>query len=257
VDTYLRVFESVDEMTAAADAALEKGRVHEMGPARWVGREIDGWKDAMRKAKELWADGVEIIKRLAEEAKANVTSKPVSRKRRTAWSEDGGDEIDMDRLRAGQAAWLECRRQSVSAPQVVSLVIDVTASARVRPEYIMWRGAAALVIADLLESAGFNVEIVAAFRSYKAFRNGNNYFLAYRLKRPDQPLDLATLVNAVSGWFFRTVVFQTMYAERSLPRNNLGQPMRISAEAASEAGCSEAPIIIDNVWTQDDAAQLV
>jgi hypothetical protein len=245
-------------MTAAADAAFERGRVYEFNSAKWIGREFDGWKDAMQKAKELWADGVAIIKRLAEEAAASVASRPTSHKRRTAWSEDGGDELDVHRMRSGQAPWQECRRQSVSAPQMVSIVINVSASANVPTENIIWRGAAALVIADLLEAAGFNVEIVGVFHSYRGFRNGNHYLLAYRMKRLDQPLDIATLVNAVSGWFFRTVILQTMYDERCLPRDGMGQPMRLDGDAvAREAGCSENPIIIDNVWNQNDAAALV
>jgi len=257
--TIVRFFETVDEMTAAADAAFEKGRVYEQQGGWFIGRrDINGWQDAKQKAGELWADGVETIKRLAEEAGAEVKSRPVSRKRRAAWSEDCGDELDIDRLRSGQSPWLECRRQAVTAPQQVTLVIDVTASYSRSAESIIWRGAAALVVADLLENAGFNVEIVAVFNVSRGFRNGSDYFLAYRIKRADQPIDIATLVNAISGWFFRTVVLQAMYCERPWPTNNHGRPLRLqSAEVVSQLGCSADPVIINNVWTQADAAQLV
>jgi len=256
--TTVRFFETVEEMTTAADAAWHKGRVYPDQPASWVGRQFTGWPDAMQKARETWAEGVETIRRLAEEAGATVTSRPVSRKRRPAWSEDGGDELDTDRQRSGQAPWLECRRQAVSGLQQVTLVIDVTASWQRSAESIIWRGAAALVVADLLENAGYSVEIVAVFNTVQAFRNGNGYFLAYRLKRADQPLDQATLVNAISGWFFRTVVIQTMYCERSLPTKFHGKALPVrSPEVVRELGCPADPIIIDKVWTRDDAAQLV
>ena len=38
-------------------------------------------------------------------------------------------------------------------------------------------------------------------------------FQAVCLKRADQPVDIATLTNAVSGWCYRTLFFQDRAAE--------------------------------------------
>lgn len=253
--TIVRIYDTVDAMIAAGDAACEKRGIH----GTWfIGREIADWNDAMTKARELWAEGLDTIRELANEAQASVNVKPISRKRRATWSEDGGEELDLDRLRSGQAAWLECRRQSVTAPQQVTLVVDVSTAARVNHRQIIWRGAAALVVADLLEAAGFNVEIIAVNYCRKGFANGKDYFVGYRIKRVDQPLDMATLVNAISGWFYRTIVFQSYHAEKVVPSDGLGRPTMLTAENVLEhLKLTTPPVIIANVWNQHDAAQLV
>jgi len=258
--TYIRVFESLDEMIEFGDQCYKAGRQdHHATLSHFVGREFTGWSDVEAKANKLWQDGLDTIRRLADEARGEITMRPKSRKRRQTWSEDSGDEFDTDRFRAGQAPWLECRAQSVTAPQRLTLWIDTSTNAYRNPEEMIWRGAAAVIIADLLEAAGFQVEIFGVAGTDNTFHNGNNFRLAYRMKRHDQPLDMSSLANAVSGWYYRTVAFQAYYGEKSKVRRNLGFPCKLTAEPelVEALGNPVDPIIIADVWNQADAADLV
>src|SRR5439155_9465989 len=131
---------------------------------------------------------------------------------RLAWQADDGDEVDYDRLRSGQEFWRASRREFCSGSPIVSVFFNIATPASREPEEILWRGAAALVLANLLEATGYRVELWAAqYCTRCSYEDGAGVFTAVCLKRSEQPLDLATLVNAVSGWFYRTLFFQAYY----------------------------------------------
>ena len=174
----------------------------------FVGRTWSDWQGVERDCQTAWTDGADIVTQLRDSLDLADLPRPVSRRRTLRWREDDGDELDRDRLYAGASPWRATMRESRHGPQFVQVVTDVCTGCNVEHNDILWRGAAAVALTDILESAGYRVELVAAKYvtcAYDDTRRG--LAAAVTLKRPGDPLDIATLAAAVSGWAYRTVWF--------------------------------------------------
>ena len=116
-----QVYESIEEMVEACDAAYKAGRSHGgFDRSRFIGRAFTGWDDVVAKVGEYWPEGLDLVQEMLFELR-NVTgqARPKSRVRRGRWSADDGDEIDVDRLRAGQDCWRQTVREEHDAPQTL------------------------------------------------------------------------------------------------------------------------------------------
>jgi hypothetical protein len=260
---YITIFESVEEITACTLEATEKHRQHKQRALAWqawspratigreefVGREFCSWSDVERAANSTWAEGLAITRAMLAELADDALPMPVSRRRAPAYREDDGDEICMDRLRAGQAYWRGTLRQRRTGPTSLTVVIDMATSGVVDTDQILWRGVAAIVLAERLEAAGYMVEIWLASHTTNCHLNGLGSLIACRLKDAGAPLDIASLVNAVSGWFYRTVVFGSHSLPASPPGSSLGTVQRIGAAERTEflAQPDEA-VVVTQVW---------
>jgi len=258
--TVVRVFDSVSEAVDTAVDGYCKVRREAEGFVRlqdaWVGRSFAGYDDLKKKATEPWSDGLAVVADMERRIEQANIVRPESRRRRRVWSETDGDEVCVDRLRSGQPYWSGSRRRVVAGPATITVVADLSTSSDVPHRDILWRGAAALVLAKRLEGAGYRVELWAAFRSQRAYVGGTDCFVAYRLKRPDQPLDVSRLVTAVAGWFFRTIGFATIcYGDRE-PRFTLGSP-RPRQPALDWITRDRNRILVDGVWSLEEAVEFV
>jgi hypothetical protein len=142
-------------------------------------------------------------------------------------------------------------REEHDAPQALCLVFSLSTSASRGSEEVLWRGAVAVVLADLLEAAGFRVELWAVNHARRGYEDGSDAFQVVRLKAGDSPVDIATLVNGIAGWFFRTVVFQGYHVEtQAEPCYTLGSPLPVSAESplVQELAGNARVVAIDGVW---------
>jgi hypothetical protein len=62
----------------------------------------------------------------------------------------------------------------------------------------------------------------------------------------------------VSGWFFRTLFFQSFYAMGPAVRESLGMSMPLTEANVSEAvPGAENPIIISGVWSEEAAMEFI
>src|SRR5262249_43861773 len=107
-----RVFGSMEELLQHNTSAIKAGG-RQFRPWRadgngWVGRPFKDWADVCRTASEPWAEGLAKMQALVDELSTAAISPPADVRRRARWGEDGGDELDSDRLRSGQ---LDCWRQ--------------------------------------------------------------------------------------------------------------------------------------------------
>ena len=87
-------------------------------------------------------------------------------------------------------------------------------------------------------------------------RNGAGSFQAVCPKRADQPVDIATLTNAVSGWCYRTLFFQDRAAEsRARLCESMGYPLPISKSDPSVAALvgTARLVTVAGVWSKADA----
>ena len=258
--TYERVYDGLEDMIAAADAGAKAGRVCQsaMQPSAEsssIGRKFEDWTDVKAKIGEPWQEGLDEVQWMLFELR-KATLPPVTCQKRRPRFADEGDEVDNDRLRCGQEYWRTMRRESVAGPQTFCLVADMATPCNRASMDILWRGAVAIVLADLLEEQGHRVEVWAACRQGDAYEDGASNFQAVCLKRADQPLDIATLTNAVSGWCYRTLFFQDRAAEpRAKVENGMGHPLPLSQYAPSVAALAGGArlVAVAGVWSKDAA----
>jgi len=96
----------------------------------------------------------------------------------------------------------------------------------------LWRGAAALVLTEWLHNHGFRVRITAYSLCKDVYNmlEDNLGLVTCVLKQHADPLNIAALVNGLSGWCYRTTWFASK-AHGDLPYNSsLGRPAEPSAE---------------------------
>lgn len=175
------------------------------GP-EWFGIE-GGCKAVERAIAQGWPEGVERMEQALNGFEA--PPQPVSVRRRMSRS-DMGDSVDMGRIWRGElaTAWFRCAPRDSRAPKRITIACPVWDNCHVDAARLFWRGAAALVLADLLTVAGYAVEIVATAYSLSAYTNGADYSCRVTVKGFTDPLDKQSLASTVclSG-FFRHVLF--------------------------------------------------
>jgi hypothetical protein len=245
---HLRVFDSVEDMIAGCRTAVYRRHVESaaMKNERWVGRAFANWNEVYAAACGPWDEGRDTIERMVGQMEGEDLPKPVSRKRKTRFAQDDGSELDYDRLRSGQEFWRRCERQSTKGPQTVTIVADVSTRSGVNHEDILWRGAAAIAVTHVLEEAGYRVELWAVRCANQYDADGKDTVTAVNLKRAGDPLDIATLVTAVSGWFFRSMFFRAESLHAAEPRSTLGMPRKPTQQELVEiTGTSDAVLVAD------------
>jgi len=231
---------------------------------QWIGRDFADWQAVKAAVNEQWSEGLDIFQEMLFELSKIELPTIRCRKRRLRWDTDNGDEVDNDRLRAGQEYWRLSRREETRGFQTICIVTNISTSGGVSSGRVLWRGALAVVLADLLEKQGHRVELWAADRGLNAYENRYGSFQAVCLKQADEPLDLVSVVNAVSGWFYRTIFFQDLKSETgSNVACGYGAPTKIDPqdEAVRNLIGAATPLIVDSVWSKSDcitkARQLV
>ncbi|MDZ4819196.1 MAG: hypothetical protein SGJ20_09515 [Planctomycetota bacterium] len=192
----------------------------ELHNANWVGREFANYADLVGSFGKPWADGLAKITDFIEQLRGTV-EKPKNRRRRARWSEVDG-EVDVDRVLIGDPMFYrDMHRDEVQGPNTITLLCNIGGRQDVTADEMFWRGAAAVAAADLLEAAGYSVEVVAWSRAEHVFPSGKtDVFVAYRLKECGGTLDIDSLACGLSCWFFRTAVFSARVNgwDRALPR---------------------------------------
>lgn len=258
-NTQYRVYDSVQEMLAAV-ATVEDSRVHS-DPTRagFVGREFSSWGDAYAAARSEWGDGIVLLEGMLAELGDLNLPRPKSRKRRTRFEEAGGDEVDYDRLRGGQDFWRLTRRESSDGPSTVTLFIAMTTPGVLDSEQILWRGAAAIVLAKLLEEAGYRVELWAVSRTDNCYPRATfkNHCTGVCLKRTSDPIDTSTLINAVSGWFYRTINFREKSVSKSKVDRGLGHCTRMTVLDLDQFTNDAQRHVVEGVWDRAAAIRFI
>lgn len=264
----LATYESMVQLIETCDKAYRAGRRYnwkEAG-ASWTGRHFDTWEGIKEACVQPWPEGLNIVQHMMYmlERESLTLPPPVDRRRRKIWSEDTGDELDKDRLMSGQPYWLATERTFIKGPQHLTVISDATAGCKRSAESILWRGAATVILADLLEKNGYRTELWVANKSRGAYKYCPNRqdTRMMRMKESADPLDISDVTNMVSGWFFRTILgLQAAHIPADVtPAPGYGHPVPLSKEdedIKQLAGPTSGVVIIDHVWTMVDALNKV
>ena len=141
-----------------------------------------------------WPEGAQRVKALADELAATIPPAK-SVRRRLRWSDDG-DEVSRDRLNGGlvDSCWRTTKRDLATGPEVVTLETNWGGTARRSAEELFWQGAAAACLTDILEQAGYRVEVFA--NNYSVHPRGRT-LLRIRVKEADAPVRIDTLAGVL------------------------------------------------------------
>jgi hypothetical protein len=203
-----QVFDSVQELIDSG--SQDMGLAKRFGASQWdkfIGRAFRDWDNFREVAAAQWGEGLSLLESAADRVRDVAPSAPVTRRRRPHYSEDRGDEVDLDRLRSGKPFLRSTRRENAHGPTSITLAIDITTPAGRKPEEIVFRGVAGIVAAEILERNGYRVAIWAHNYTNPTYTDGVSGLQMLCLKRLGDPIDSSSLVSAVSGWMYRTAWF--------------------------------------------------
>lgn len=260
---------SISEAMTECRKAIEKhgiygGLADGIQRESFIGRRFQTWDDVEKAATSYWQEGLDKVEWMLYEIEKynHKLPAPKDRRRKKRFNDNQGDDIDNDRLRSGQSDfWIETRRETVNAPQRIAVLCQASASFYHKWDSLLWRGVAAIVIADLLEKSGYRVELYNIDNASNVFYHGEDKtWHTICLKDSHSPLDIAAVVNALSGWFYRTVMFQlnSNYDDRPKPGLGIVNCITQRPEAVRElVGEGTKVVIIEEVFSEQDALDLV
>jgi hypothetical protein len=230
----------------------------------WVGRRFSSYSDLRAQFNQAWTEGITTCEKMLDDLRNSEIPRPVCRQRKTRWRTDSGDSIDLDRLRAGQDFWRSTERESKSGPQSVVIVADIAANSDVTARDMLWRGAAAIAMCQILEEAGYRCEFWSASHSVNVFSGDQTHAQALLVKRAEDPIDMSTLVNVVSGWWFRSVIFSLRLLSKQYAPSSyqIGRsfPLKNNSDWLSEfanTSSGEHVLLLSDVWNRRDAVAAI
>lgn len=199
------------QSTAEIEAYVDPQAYQKVGD-KYSGEKLETWEEVQKKMRDAWDTGIKTMGAFVERLRKVELPEIKDHKIKTTYNSTDG-EIDFDRMMAGQPNFYKkTERKDKSGPTEITIVIDTTTPSYVDPKDILWRGAAAIALTQILEDKGYKVEVwVVNGSCLYANHPERKVMTACCLKKPSDPLDSSTLVNTVSGWFYRTAIFTLLY----------------------------------------------
>lgn len=263
---HFNVYESMHELAAAVkewdsyigrDGArpswYPKGQKDE-----WIGRTLNGWNDVQQKIESYWPEGMKVYTDMTQKLRDIDVPIPKSLKRELIWTDEDGFDLDLDRLQRDQPFWRASRRHHRPGPMSYTMVTDITTSAMYDAMDVLWRGAASVVLTEILERAGYRVELWVMQHCVNSYPRayGVGQCTAVRLKRGSDPLDVSSLINATSSWSYRSLFFGAYWIGGDIPEYGLGTIAKIDS-MVSAVTPDENVCIIKDIYDQRSAINLI
>ena len=231
-----------------------------------IGRDFPGlWPEVFEKARQSWPEGEELLRKALEKLKGLELPIPESIRRRQRWSDMEGDDIEPMKVFNSEPYWRGTnKRQALGGCPTITVLCNNGTSYDHSPESVIWRGIAAMICTDILEDAGYRVELWAAREGSDTFNSGaEDQLTATLIKEAHGPLVKPLLVSVVSGWYYRTIVWLSYFdlTENERPSYGLGSPQRSISQEAKEAIAGSDQIghffEIGQIWDDDECIDLV
>jgi len=123
---------------------------------------------------------------------------PVCSRRRVVRNQEWGDELNVEQVLSRNLTPWERMSRETQPRRSVTIGVNLTVHAGQRAEHLLWRGAAAAALADILTQRGVNVEIVAFWSIGRISNRSDMVVSRYVIKRADMPLDLGAVSVALA-----------------------------------------------------------
>lgn len=150
------------------------------------------------------------VQACVEELGDLVDFEPPTRKRRRVWSEVNGS-IDIDRGLEGESAFYRrSENRPHRGPTNITITVNLDGNADESDMTVFYRGAMTVALSTILEGLGFNVEVVSWNVGERVYYPPyENQFTACKLKESACELDVNNMMNCLTGYFMRAVMFET------------------------------------------------
>ncbi len=239
------VTEMADRAAASMQGGKwSKGNVNYFTRAfEYVGRKSPkGVLSAGELLRQPWPEAVRLVEAVKRRVEA-AAPEPESIRRKPRWTDTEGD-ISVDRVLAGeQDVYRTTSKKFVQGVPSITLLTNldtyggmdlesghlVKMMPKYRTEYVwqwpkeiedgvhpvlqpwgtgmFWRSVACAAAVDILESAGYTVDVWAWCNGYGVYSQHDKQFTAVKIKTAGQPLNLDALCNATSWWFTTYCLF--------------------------------------------------
>lgn len=217
-----------------------------------------------------WDEGMQMLRDAFNELGRVELPIPESIRRRKRWSDLEGQEVDVLRLYSGSEYWYDItRQQGIGGCPIVTVMVNVGTPYSVSGNDIIWRGIAGLLITDILEDAGYRVELWGVRYGMGTYSDEpRDLMTATLIKESHGALVLPMLIGVLSGWWYRSINWLTYYHIGSLdpnididmrPSGGLGSPcdkIPDNARAALLGSDYTGKIFdLDDIWRAEDAVE--
>ena len=177
---------------------------------------------------------------------------PTQARRKIRRNQEWGEELDVDRYMSRSITpWDRTVREQQTCRNI-TIGCNLSVNSGVAPEQLLYRGAAAIALADMLTSQGFNVSIVA-FESVESPTSAvSKGVMRYTLKDSTMPLDIASVAFAMCeiAWVRIVGIIGEM---RHFPGQiSPGYGRAVKLPAADRASCD---FVIESDILSKEAAQ--
>jgi hypothetical protein len=126
-----------------------------------------------------------------------------------------GDDLDIHAVNRGDfgTAWSTAKRRVRVGTSIVRIVVDICGNSYVNADTLAWRGVAGLSLAQVMQSAGYSVEIVGAMGTNRSAEGIGNLAITTLLKAhgASVDIDLLAATTCLAG-FFRLFGFAAIIA---------------------------------------------
>ena len=187
-----------------------------------------------------WEEGAKTMQDLAD----YIDVPPPLSIRRHRRRDQQGDSLDIHAVYAGnlERAWERPVRDGGLGRQNITLVASMQGLAHLEARTYLWRGAACLILCDLLTSAGYNVEIWGEYRCAFTSQPKIQNPLVHRIRLKDGrvPVDVSSLASTIClAGFKRVLGFSAMQRHLdeykiSNVRNGAWRSIEVKERAANE-----------------------
>lgn len=216
-----------------------------------------------------WPEGLDEIWRALEK----LDAPQVASIRRKKVRSDFGDHLDMQAVFRGELdrAWEATTRELRYhvGMTTTTVFVDMCASWMRNADEMFWRGATAVVLADAFEKSGRAVRIVGfstASNQYESHHGDTTTSILVKDYEDVLNLEKTAMITALSGfwryWFWRswasiparlTAGFGRVKHFENGPIKDVERLPKPLQEMVSD----EANVMISNVWSEDQAAELL
>ena len=131
---------------------------------------------------------------------------PVTSRRRVVRNQDCGDELTPEAVLVRSLTPWERMSRETTPRRTVTIGVNLTVNASQRAKHLLWRGAAAAALADILTQRGVNVEIVAFWTIGDMSTCSTKVVSRYMVKRADMPLDAGAVAVALAEIAYARIV---------------------------------------------------
>lgn len=131
---------------------------------------------------------------------------PTCTRRRVLRNQEFGDELTPESVLVRSLSPWERMSRENQPRRSVTIGVNLSVNAGRRAEHLLWRGAAAAALADILTQRGLNVEIVAFWTLSDMSDQSKMLVGRYMVKRADMPLDLGAVALALAEIAFARLV---------------------------------------------------